>query len=110
MLELENHIRIDMDYASSPVWFSEDGKAFVNGEVDELKLSDNLVSSLEYYQKIWYEFQSDKRSPSIDDPIIGKFDSLEKYVEYLATLVSKELPDKTIYVWDDENLKNKKIK
>jgi len=111
----ENHVRIDMDWTSSPVWFGDTGQDFINGSVDELDLTDKTIESLNYYQKLWYKFQpKDSFDPlltgiEIKDPNLGDFDTLDEYVISLAELVKSELPDKNIYVWDNKNMKNQLI-
>ena len=105
---IEKHIRIDKEGFSTPIWFSDDGETFINGDIDELPISKDLKESLEYYDK-YYNLYRKKDNCNINDPLIGKYNNMEDYVTALALEVKAQLKDHFIYIWDCSNLKNKKI-
>lgn len=101
------HIRVDMDYCSSPVWFSDDGDVFRNGEVEELDISENLKVWLELYRSMWekeispYAFNNEHTS-NLNDLVFAMAFSLAKRLK-------NELPKVNIYVWCDEIGSNKLV-
>jgi hypothetical protein len=101
------HIRVDMDYASTPVWFSKDGETFINGDVWQLGISDSLATLFEFYRKLWetemlpYVYDEDYVSP--------KSEVLEALRLSLAISLNREKPDFAIYVWDEETSTNRLI-
>ena len=68
----EKHIRIDMDLKSSPVWFSSDGRCFVNGSIEELSVSSKLKKSLKNYKDIWHDYKKGQKTLS-SEKIYYKF-------------------------------------
>jgi hypothetical protein len=103
--EKVNQIRVDMDHLSSPVWFSQDGKSFINGDLCELDISESLSIWLSFYQNLWeievgkYEFDENHKSD-----ITGIVEALRLS---LAKRLKKELPACCICVWDEETSTNK---
>ena len=104
----EKHIRIDMDYVSTPVWFSEDGNNFVNGDIESLELNSEIVQSLNYYEKVWYKIDSNPDT-KIEDPYLGSYDNLYDYVKDIAFKIKDSLPEKHIYIWNEEDMNNEII-
>jgi hypothetical protein len=106
----ETHIRVDMDYASNPLWFSTDGKEFINGELDDVHISKKLKRALLVYKSLWLSINNihfenkDKHSSLI---IVD--DCLKSLTLELAQSLKSELPFHSIYIWDDEKLENKLI-
>lgn len=106
------HIRVDMDYCSDPIWVSEDGKRFFNGDVEDLIdiVSENLISNLLLYQDLWDTIHWKLRK--CDKKQKGKFDIIDfqAWEKSLAERLSQELPgDYSVYYYDNSLQQNVRV-
>ena len=101
----DKHIRVDMDFCADPIWESEDGKNFVNGDIEDFidLISESLFNELVLYQDLWenyhsYEWSYGTKILDIDFPAWEKS---------LAESLSQELPgDYSVYYYDLSLQKN----
>lgn len=107
MSNTKKYIRVDMDYSSNPVWFSEDGKDFINGDVSDLNITEDLALWLEFYRKMWEnEVGRSEFNENFSSDVTGVVYALQIS---LAIRLKEELPDSVIYVWDNETSSNKVV-
>ena len=104
------HIRVDMDFGSSPLWLGTNGTDFINCELDELNISKPLKRSLTFYHNVWYNFQNAEISYDTHHESLKKVNLfLEDLAVMIAKSLKKELPNSHIYVWDNKNSMNKEV-
>ncbi|ATS93560.1 hypothetical protein P1A145kb_p160 [Pectobacterium phage DU_PP_I] len=98
------HIMIDMDYCADPLWVSEDGCCFANGDLCEFEkvLPAGTMHSLAMYQDLWEKTHWTKylgpsgeyRSYPGEDLAYG---FIREMPPVIAAAVKESLPDHHIY-------------
>jgi len=96
-----------MDFSSSPIWISDDGKQFINAELKDINLSDDLGIAFLNFKKAWLAINNEllafeHNKKQIPETLFQLNNSLNKLPRVIAEELAEEFPENTIHYWDDK--------
>jgi hypothetical protein len=83
-----NQIRVMMDYSAEPLWIAKDDLAFINFEIESLKLPSDLTLALKSYQEIW---ESAHHVSDRSDLLLLLLNNVDNALNSMAKLLALEI-------------------
>jgi hypothetical protein len=102
-----NQIRVMMDYYAEPLWIAKDDLAFINFEIENLKLPSDLTVALKSYQEMWESAHPVCDRSDLLLVLLNNIDvALNSMAKLLAIEIKKSYPKYQLFYFCEDKLEH----